>query len=519
MDEDGYAKDANSCPGSSQCKDGNRTTVEQRIQPYVDNYKSQYEAKLAEIKNQIRLYNSCTGTVTNSVDTSLNVTGWDNKMVEWSDANGPEIYLNYKEDYIKKDFNTKLDANYSGITNTTETYCFGDTDSTYRCVSGGSASSSSNATVGTNVVYCDDSTCTTKVIQVGKSNWIQKTKTQMASYNPNNDFSVRTQYGTVKFKEPACNGNDCLYTKLPNNAIPVSLLRETGVYPFVLSYSNVGQYNVDNHLGRLVNKSGNTVLEAYNSKVSSKEKDYQSCKANTMQQSAGYVCHYLTNCDTCEFRCDPDGQCYFEDCEDGNCKFQCKNCIFDGNNNTYSFRTVSLNSLFPNERDKNDAGSYNWTNEFKGKITRNIIENGYSRLNIPGGDEIYTTPEYSVKLTAMNLKNLKDYNKEVGSFTNDTIPDKYTKFTKNSGSRKNSSLYCTNITLNGLNYSVKCNSSFLDIVENETSHKYASSITRPDKDKRFTLFTELVDADPDLKSKCADYRCINRTNAIGPSWK
>ena len=121
------------------------------------------------------------------------------------------------------------------------------------------------------------------------------------------------------------------------------------MFPFVLSYNKVGQSNKDNSLGRLISSGSTTsVLTEYTRKVNSGE--YKKCSISTMQQQAGYVCHYLTNCDDhCQFKCDPDGTCYFEDCEDGNCKFTCRDCIFDGDSFTYSFRPVSLNSLFPNE--------------------------------------------------------------------------------------------------------------------------------------------------------------------------
>ena len=37
-----------------------------------------------------------------------------------------------------------------------------------------------------------------------------------------------------------CNGNDCLWTNLPAGALPVSLITETGVFPFKFTFSNIG---------------------------------------------------------------------------------------------------------------------------------------------------------------------------------------------------------------------------------------------------------------------------------------
>ena len=523
----GYVRKGGRCY-DGDCHVGSAEQIRSYLNGQLSKYEKAYLANLADIKNKTKLYNACSGSIVNPSDTSLNVIGWENKMNDWS-SNGPKMYFNYKEDYIRN-FNKELKASYSKGSST-EMYCFGDTDATYKCVSGGSANNIANATTSMNLVYCSAEGCALKSVLVGKSNWIQKSKTQHATYVPENEIEVLSQYGTIRYHSPSCSGHDCLYTTLPIEAIPVSLIRESGVFPFVLSYANVGQSNQDNTPGRILNKgNAKTVVTAYEEKVKSGE--YKKCKIDSLKQTAGYVCHYLVDCDECTFKCDPDGTCYFDEeekCDDGHCIFECKDCVFDGDHATYSFRPVSLTNLFPNsstngqlkpgQTSRTASSSYNWTNKYKGELTKKIIESGYSRGNIKllGGDETYSESEYSYKLTASNLANIKGYNKLVGTFTNTTIPSSYISLSNNKGNNKNSSVYCSTVNVNGLEYSVKCNSAFLDILDK--NNRFATETKRPKIENRFILFTDLIKVDSDLSKSCANNSCINRANSIGPAWK
>ncbi len=520
---DGEAKDASSCGSSGTCHDGSSEVVRGRIQPKVDEYKKAYESDLKEIKNRVKMYNSCTGTVTNS-DNELYTEGWKNDMVDWN-SKGPKVMMNYNENYLNKQ-PFDLAATYSSG-DSSEMYCFGDTDATYKCVSGGSANSSSNALMDTNIIYCNESSCTTNSVKVGKSKWILKSKTQHASFKPDQDFAVRSQYGTIKLKAPECNGNDCLYTKLPSDALPVMLLTQTGVFPFSLGYYDIGQYgdSASKNVGRILAKgNAKTVVTAYTQKV--KDGTYEKCSIANMEQTAGYVCHYLTNCDDCEFKCDPNGQCYFEECDDGNCKFICKDCVFDGDHATYSFRPVSLTNLFPNTTNREVSASYNWMNGYKGKLTREVVEKGrnFGSIKVVGGEEIYDTPEYSYQVTANNLANIRKYNDKAGTFTNEKIHRDYQSKVANKDS-----IHCSKMIINDLEYSVKCNSSFLDLVKVDKS--LGTELKRPDINNRFILFTDILMKDTSFHSVCptscnlvngvetCKSSCINRANAIGPSWK
>ena len=101
----------------------------------------------------------------------------------------------------------------------------------------------------------------------------------------------------------------------------------------------------------------------------------------------------------------------------------------------------------------------------------------------------------------MNLQNIRKYNKAVGSFSNSKLPtgsQTYSNFAKYSNSNSNDAIYCSAITVNGIEYSVMCNSAFLDIIENEPTHEFAIDSLRPSKENRFILFTDLIDVDPGL---------------------
>ena len=210
-------------------------------------------------------------------------------------------------------------------------------------------------------------------------------------------------------------------------------------FQIVLSFANIGQSNNDNSLGRLIGRS-NSVLNAY---VTS---DVAQCEnpRGIFEQEAGYVCAYVNNCDSCSVGCEGDSCSIHETCE-GDCPVSCKTCIFDGENTTYKFRTVSLNNLFPNSCETNSVNcrkeGYNWQT-LKAQVTKNDIEGN--------GNGVYETPEYSYLVTASQLMAIRQYNKDVGTYENTTMEDGTDAY------------QCKKKNYNGLDYSVKCVSTFLN---------------------------------------------------------
>ena len=278
------------------------------------------------------------------------------------------------------------------------------------------------------------------------------------------------------------------------------MVTKTGVFPFKFRFSDIGQSNSSTDLGRLSdsNESGkNTVVHAYNNLPSGLKCGGES----NAYTDGGYVCNYLNNCtDNCDFSCDPNDptHCTFNTCDNGKCVVTCTNCIFDGNKTTYGYRTVSLNNLFPNGIS---GRGYNWSGEGisnqKSSDTKKEIEEA--------GDSIYETPQYSYTLTPSNMKNIRDYNDDAGSFTNSTVPSKYSV----KSNINDSSVYCESVSYNGVTYNVNCKSSFLDLIET-TGKKFATQNERITTDNdAFILYTST--------NSCLEGSCLK--NGIGPSWK
>ncbi len=171
---------------------------------------------------------------------------------------------------------------------------------------------------------------------------------------------------------------------------PVALNTSKGVYQWKLNISNLGQYNDDPacKTGRL-----DEVVQWW------EEQNGQS-----VSPDIEYVCVYVVDCDDCDYDCVGD-HCYIPDepepkCPD--CDIYCVNCIFDGEN-TYFYRTVSVNEFNPNNRTL----GYNWTNE-KGTQARDEIETN--------AETIYENAEYTYVLDANSMKKIRDYNKETGTY-------------------------------------------------------------------------------------------------------
>ncbi len=495
----GYAS-CTSCSssGDASCTPYNGTDPDPNQATELNNAKATLNKKIQEFNDIIAEYNSCSGNLNGA-------TGWTNDM-----KFDPEITFSYNEGYLEKDDeNGKfvIDGAQS-VPSGTETYCDGDTDRSYNCKSASATSHDNNVPdeMKTTIrkFMCNESGCNEFDYTVSKAKWVKKEKTVTQSYKSGADFSTYTQYGTIR-KTVNVEGKKeyYLYTPLPDGAFPISLIQKTGVFPFTITFNNIGQSNVNGTLGRLIGQKYKTsaglgdILTSYNSLDASKKCDLEGNKSNKTQTAttqSGYVCHYINNCDTCKFKCEDDDCVFDENCTE--CKFKCDTCIFDGYGTTYSYRTVSLNKLFPNDRPL----GYNWNNNIKGELTRKDIED----QDAP--ESIYEHPQYSFTLTPVNLQKIRNYNDLAGSYTNSNIPDQFaSKF-----DGETSSLYCENLTVNGVNYSINCKSRFLDLIES-SGKEYANDVYRVTSDHNpWVLFDE---------SNCTSGYGKGNCVGIGPSWK
>lgn len=461
------------------------------------------QQKAKELNDIIAMYNSCTGVIgntnyasslTDATTSSTAQSTWNNDM-----QFNPVVEFWYNQDYLQNV--NDLSSGWAKFTNLTDesdtsknTYCTGDINDSYECTTG---TSSKEPIKSVQILTCAENNCSWKSYNVSSAKWITKSKTKSGTYQTSQNFSTYTPYGTIKTDS---NGNKYLYTTLPEGSWPISLVTKTGVFPFKFRFSDIGQSNSSTDLGRLSdsNESGkNTVVNAYDNLPPGLKCGGES-KAYT---DGGYVCNYLNNCtDNCDFSCDPNDptHCTFNTCDSGKCVVTCTNCIFDGNKTTYGYRTVSLNNLFPNGIS---GRGYNWSGEGisnqKSSDTKKEIEEA--------GDSIYETPQYSYTLTPSNMKNIRDYNDDAGSFTNSTVPSKYSV----KSNINDSSIYCESVSYNGVTYNVNCKSSFLDLIET-TGKKFATQNERITTDNdAFILYTST--------NSCLEGSCLK--NGIGPSWK
>ena len=402
--------------------------------------------RIKELKNVIRTFNNCSGVVNNG-DADMNSTGWENNFVF-----DPKIQFSYDEPYQDMNgFNntfTKVSSSGSGAVH----YCTSDVGETYEC-----NGSSSVPTIGETYFSCTASNCDWFTSQISSAKYVTKEKTENATYQPKNKFSVYTPIGTIKLNE-----DSGLYTVLckEENCLPVSLNTTTGAFNFKFKFSNIGQYNDTNTTGRLMG-GANNVFDA-------------------ADVNAGYVCQYVNNCPECDYTCVGDHCDITQDTKCPDCPYICQNCIFDGKATTYYYRTVSVNNLFPNDRELGP----NWNHE-KGTYTKSIVERE--------GEEVYKEPEYSYKIDTNQMSRIRLFNQSVGGYLNTQMPN------------GENALSCYSLTSNGVEYdNIYCISSFL----NTPGNTYFTEIKRNDV---WTLWPDSGYFTSSTKYSVRD--------GVGPAWK
>ncbi len=115
-----------------------------------------------------------------------------------------------------------------------------------------------------------------------------------------------------------------------------------------------------------------------------------------------YVCVYVVDCDDCDYECVGEGCLIPDEPKCPECDVYCSNCIFNGDGLTVNYRMIG-DDTNPNERK---MGS-NWENE-KGQRVLKEIESD--------GEDIYIEAEYTFIMSANNMKAIRDYNKETGTY-------------------------------------------------------------------------------------------------------
>lgn len=394
------------------------------------------EAYKLQIEETINAYNAC--------------STWENLM-----KFDPVIEFDYDEPYMGMGgFNNKFEQS-SLSSSKSNKFCTMINDQ-YVCTAGVSGTP---INYGQKYATCTtkDEGCEEKTTIIYNSPYASKEANYSAVYQPKNNFSTYTPIGTIVLDKESG-----LYTVLCNeqNCLPVSLNQVTGVFNYRFKFSNIGQYNDTDENGRLMGGE-NSVFDA-------------------VELDAGYVCQYINNCPECDYTCvgescdiDPDPSC-------PDCPVVCDNCIFDGKEQTFYYRTVSINNLFPNNREYGP----NWDND-KGSYTKRIIQEE--------GDEVYGEAEYSYTINANQMKRIRQFNASVTGYLNTQMPN------------GDDALTCHSLSSNGATYqNIYCISSFL----NTAGNVYFTQNKRND---RWTLWP-----DSGYYSSSTSYSV---RDGLGPSWK
>lgn len=394
--------------GESRCcsdngEDGSEEDLKNKIlsQKTLESYRDAITNATNAVNKVLQQFDDCTN-------------GWENQFTF-----DPLVQFEYDEPYqTMQGFNNKFEQ-VDKSTNSKTNYCTSVGDN-YNC------NSTENHTYNQSFVVCSgeaNANCTTSTKTLSRSLFMIQTESAKATYKPKNQFSIYTPSGTIALDR----GNYVLYTGLcggSDECLPIALNTHTGVFNFKFRYSQIGQFNDNNQPGRLVGE-GKSVYSAVSN-----------------QQQAGYVCHYINNCPDCDYTCVGDNcEIDQDDCTD-NCTYVCQNCIFDGENSTFYYRTVSINNLFPNAREYGP----NWNN-VKGDYTKKVIEEA--------GETTYELPEYSYTINAQQMNRIREFNKSVGDYLNSKMPN------------GEDALTCHDLSSNGKNYpNIYCISSFLDTAGN-----------------------------------------------------
>ncbi len=300
----------------------------------------------------------------------------------------PEVLFDYEEDYP---------INYekvggTGPTSSAPTYSNQkDIDNAYTANGGGSLED-------VNYAFCDKEGCNNSNAET-----LAKQISTLSShlYYRKIDASGSAEYANtqefyVKYPDGSVNTSDGSNYNPIGQVYPIALKRDTGLYKWTLNFSKLGQYN-----------------------------DFQGCKNGRLDDvvralgkstSTGleYVCTYIVDCDECDYECVGPGCLIEDDPKCPECDVYCINCVFDGDEDTYFYRTVSVNDFNPNNRT---LGA-NWTNA-KGTATRDEIEKM--------AETVYEDVQYSYTITPTQMKNIRDYNGQTGTYVTEDLNFNHTK--------------------------------------------------------------------------------------------
>lgn len=494
----GYVSATGCCGGGPRCTAVSHTTDYNR-----QNFPSQrtsaanvLDAAIKKYNNIIKEYNSC--GLTTSQDARLKSSAssvWNMKY-----NFNPKVSFWYEDSHMSLAKSLYL-IGTPAVGALSINNCAGEVDAYYgTCTTGWTTSTLSRETISDNKAYtCYKSgsgyTCGIVPIVVNIAKYVKQSQTSNANYILPTQFY--TVYPTGKVINESKEGTSPL-----ENALPISLGTQAGVYNYTLSIEDLGEYYNSDKTGRIWGSENSVVVTALEDENSC---SYQLSTSNlpdnnpavTGNDNGKYTCAYKVNCPSCNVTCGPDG-CIWTDCEDGHCVVKCDRCIFGNGEVNFAYRPITTKDINPNNRElganwKFDESSINTTTELKAYATTNDIITKGEKVYEEGSDDIVM----KVKLTQTMIRDIKNYN------------DKY----DDNGGYASNSLKCYNYKdSDGVIYeNIYCYSTFID----EMAEKYSNNVAFT-KDR--VMASSASDNDSKRKKLESKNQCESGTNCYWMSW-
>lgn len=324
----------------------------------------------------------------------------------------PLINYHYGEETYMDQINVNNYFESSTITGpaTKETYCTEKADDeSFEC--GENGGTESPGTSWTNIISIpiitgvDASNYSKIVIADDKTtpynNSIMKTSTYEASYVIKGAWYTLHDSGEMKYSSEGAEG-DTKSTVIDENGIttstsrtgkvfPIRMTTKEGRYDYDFKFSQIGMYNDDSRLGRIMGGAKSPTKISVMSVVKDAEETYK--------------CYYEVVSGLGKCAADDIATEIFswEDCPAGyNCQRGSGAALDENGNVVFSTRAISVNDLQPN-----DSIGSNWKTD-KGVDTQAAIE--------AAGESIFETPEYTFTLSANALAKIRSREYDYSNF-------------------------------------------------------------------------------------------------------
>lgn len=483
-----------SCCGSPSCSSYNSSDSDDKIERKLGIASDNLDAAIDAYNKVIQEYNACSLT-TNQTSPLTNKSNSDVWNMKYNF--NPKVSFWYEDGHM-----SLAKSIYLIGTPTTSSLsignCTGEVDTYYNTCSTGWTTSTLSKEVwnssnkGSKVFTCYKTGSTFECgyvnINVSTAKYVKQTQTASASY------ILPTQFYTVYPTGKIINDEKVSGTSPLENALPISLGTQAGVYTYTLNVEGLGEYYDSSKTGRIWGEEDSVVVTAledenscsYKLSASNLPNNNPAVRAN---DKGTYTCSYRVNCPGCNVTCGPDG-CIWTECEDGHCIVKCDRCIFSNGEVNFSYRPITTKDINPNNRELGanwnyDENNIKTTTELKAYATTNDILTKGEKVYESDSDDVVL----SVKLTQTMIRDIKNYN------------DKY----DNNGGYASNSLKCYDYKdKNNIVYeNIYCYSTFVD----EMAEKYSDNFK----------FTKDRISSEDVRKNVSN-QCENGANCYWTTW-